>query len=417
MLDPDKRKRNYKPRKRVESKKEKQQRVKRGYLFQTRSTPSSYQTCAIPKSNNRAIQKHPTKATMTMTGTAATKKKKQGQKQQQRGESSSDWGDEVTRLLNEKPEVVRWQTTVRESLAPYLPPPVTRSIRQLDPLLEPYVGVEATVTIGTTIVAAWLLAAIVSYLLHRRRSAGTRRIAAGGKVQAVVMDEEEKRLEQQLAEEASATVLLVGSRKAGKTRLFCQLVYNIANQETVMSLNPNVAVVNDVKYIDWPGHHGDFHNTADLRHVRNNLRVILLVDATQPARIAADKLFSLLDDILWPRYQKYGRQQRTPVFVACHKKDLPKAKNEKRIKIQLRTELERLVQARRESSNDAVVTNGDTNQTPHNNVVEWWPTNDRLELDQIAICSFYFGPTTCEGGGCPELVKFGKTGIFPKDSS
>jgi signal recognition particle receptor subunit beta len=363
--------------------------------------------------------KHPTKATTTMTGTAATKKKKQGQKQQQRGGSSSDWGDEVTRLLNEKPEVVRWQTTVRESIEPYLPPPVTRSIRQLDPLLEPYVGVEATVTIGTTIVAAWLLAAIGSYLFHRRRSYNAgRRTAASGKNQAVVMDEEEKRLEQQLAEEASATVWLVGSRKAGKTRLFCQLVYNIANQETVMSLKPNVAVVNDVKYIDWPGHHADFHHhsTADLRHVRN-LRVILLVDATQPARIGADKLFSLLDDILWPRYQKYGRQQRTPVFVACHKKDLPKAKNEKRIKIQLRTELERLVQARRESSNDAVVTNGDTtNKTPHN-VVEWWPTNDRLELDQIAICSFYFGPTTCEGSGCPELAKFGKTGIFPKDSS
>jgi signal recognition particle receptor subunit beta len=286
------------------------------------------------------------------------------------------------------------------------------------------VGVEATVTIGTTIVAAWLLAATVSYLLHRRRSAGTRRIAASGKVQAVVMDEEEKRLEQQLAEEASATVLLAGSRKAGKTRLFCQLVYNIANQETVMSLKPNVAVVHDVKYIDWPGHHADFHHhsTADLRYVRN-LRVILLVDATQPARIAADKLFSLLDDILWPRYQKYGRssQHRTPVYVACHKKDLPKAKNEKRIKIQLRTELERLVQARRESSNEAV-TNGDNgyNKTSHNNnnnVVEWWATNDRLELDQIAICSFYFGPTTCEGSGCPELVKFGKSGIFPKDSS
>jgi signal recognition particle receptor subunit beta len=307
-----------------------------------------------------------------MTATKATTKKGR--------EPQSDWGDEVTRLLDESNDRVYWQSTLRESVSSFLPPPITRSIHLLDPMLEPYVGPEATTTIVVTALLGWILIFLVS--LCRRT----------GKA---VVDEEERLLESKLAQDATTTVLLVGSRKAGKTRLFCQLAYGISHQETVMSLKPNVATVNDIKYIDWPGHCLDF--STDIRH-RRNLRVILMVDATQPARIAADKLFVLLNDVLWHQHKKY--KTKTLVFVACHKKDLPKAKNEKRIKIQLRTELERLVQAR----------SGD-------NKVEWWPTDDRLELDQIGICSFYFGPTTCESSGAPELSKFCKSGVFPKDSS
>lgn len=299
-----------------------------------------------------------------------------------RSDTYSSWGDEITRLLNENKSSngLVWQSMVRESIAPFLPPPVTRAMRHIDPMLEPYVGPEATITIALTLIVAWMLGILIS------RCRGT------GKA---IVDEEEKLLESKLAKDASTTVLLVGSHKSGKTRLFCQLAYALPRQETVMSLKPNIATVNDIKYIDWPGVASEF--SADIRY-RRNLRVILMVDATQPARTAADKLFLLLNDILWPQYQKY--KTKTPVFIACHKKDLPKAKNEKRIKIQLRTELERLMLAKNEDE-----------------TVNWWSSEDRLELDDIAICSFYFGATTCESNGAPELQKFCKSGEFPKDSS
>lgn len=299
-----------------------------------------------------------------------------------RSNQDSSWGDEITKLLNESNSSngFMWQAMIRESISPFLPPPVTRAMRQIDPILEPYVGPEATITLLLTLMVAWLLGILIS------QCRGT------GKA---FVDEEEKLLETKLAREASTTVLLAGSQKSGKTRLFCQIAYGIPRQETVMSLKPNIATVNDIKYIDWPGVASEF--STDIRYQRN-LRVIFVVDATQPARTAADKLFLLLNEILWPQYQKY--KLKTPVFVACHKNDLPKAKNEKRIKIQLRTEIERLVLARNDDDK-----------------VKWWDSEDRLELDNIAICSFHFGSTTSESKGAPELHDFCKTGEFPKESS
>ena len=50
-----------------------------------------------------------------------------------------------------------WQWAVRQRVAPFLPPPVTRGMQRWDVVLEPYVGPEATVTLASSLLVAWLV--------------------------------------------------------------------------------------------------------------------------------------------------------------------------------------------------------------------------------------------------------------------
>ena len=123
-----------------------------------------------------------------------------------------------------------------------------------------------------------------------------------------------------------------------------------------------------IRLIDYPGHASVYDSTYIqiitplITRMGNNkkvssssppLRIVVVVDATQPVTVAAEllfQLFTILHDsyINPPNYNSkkssIPTQNKPCIFVACHKKDiLKKAKNEKRIKIQIRTELERLI--------------------------------------------------------------------------
>ena len=258
---------------------------------------------------------------------------------------------------------IKRQTILREQVTPFLPPPLIRGIKTVDTYLEPHVGSEASVSILLTLLVGWLLYIL---LTNCRRTTG----------RALVNDEQEV-LEKQLEERADSTVLLVGPQNAGKTRLFCHLVYN-KDQETVMSIQPNVEIINGIRYLDWPGHFSSLNDLKQMINSAKDLRIVLVVDATQPVRSAADKLYQILQLIK-------GRAS-TKIFVACHKKDIPKAKNERRIKIQLRTELERLFSIRDDD----------------------WVKGTALNWEDHA--KFYFGATSYES---PELVDFCRNGKFP----
>jgi Signal recognition particle receptor beta subunit len=90
------------------------------------------------------------------------------------------------------------------------------------------------------------------------------------------------------------------------------------------------------------------------------------------------------------------------ILIACHKMDLAKAKNDKRIKIQMRTELERIVAAQ---------------QTKDNATSKTWCSkcSNPLELDDVPYVKLSFCSTRCEGGKgpTPELVEFCRTGNVP----
>jgi signal recognition particle receptor subunit beta len=296
-----------------------------------------------------------------------------------------------------------WQTQVRETLTPHLPPPVTRLIaKQLDPRLEPYVGPEATVTLVATLAAAWTILVLLRFLVNR---------LVGRKGRAIADEDDDHVLSTSTSpageEHADAQVVLCGPINAGKTRLFYELCYQSGNMPTLMSLKANVGLwtsadgdgTTAVRYTDWPGHASlqdpAFRSLLLLRS--EPPRIVLVLDATQPVSAAADALYELL------RYAALTRQKTTAattIFVACHKSDLPKAKNHKRIKIQMRTELERLLKLRKDAE--------------ERDAAAWWPaTGEPLELDRLSCCTLHFSSTTCVGKDCTELLEFCRTGRLP----
>lgn len=305
-----------------------------------------------------------------------------------------------------------WQTTVREVyVEPLLPPPIIQSIRTLDETINEYFGIpEATITTLLTIFVAWTLYQCIGWWManshHQRRAIKVNQKSKG--------DSDDVNQQQRY----DATVLFTGPKNSGKTRLFYQFMqYYTANTNdvdvdqaitssssssspilTVMSLQTNidyitVATNTDsshtntgsgekgdegnqqqvLRLIDYPGHASVYESTyieiitPTIQRTGNNkkvsssaalssvpLRIVLVVDATQPVTTAAEllfQLFTLLHDayINPPNSHTKSKASQIPsqkpcIFVACHKKDiLKKAKNEKRIKIQIRTELERLI--------------------------------------------------------------------------
>jgi signal recognition particle receptor subunit beta len=306
------------------------------------------------------------------------------------------------------------QTRVRQAVTPYLPPPVIRGVQEIDAKLLDTVGPEASVTILLTLLVGWLTLSILRFLSSRvGRGKGGRAIAdededhvlSGSSLKKVV--------------DYDATVLLCGPTKAGKTRLYYQLCYRAKNMPTVMSIKANVglskpaaaaATTDDAKesaspkepvirYMDWPGH-ASLDDPALKQVLQSQPRIVLVLDATQPAAPAADTLDQLLT-VYASNDNKKKSTQTIPIFVACHKKDFPKAKNWRRCKIQIRTELERLLSVRQGSEDPS-----------------WWPTGEALDLEKLpGGVRLHFASTTCEGTGCPELERFCRTGELPAEEA
>jgi signal recognition particle receptor subunit beta len=304
--------------------------------------------------------------------------------------------DETTKTMEESKaeegpqtpsETTLWQTAMRESITPFLPPPIVRSIQRFDPVLEPYVGSEATVTVTGTLLATWLVLWISTRIFRRSGRAitedDTDRVFSAGAG----------------GDEFDATVVLTGPRNAGKTRLFYQLCYAENNLPTLMSLKANVGIASctsattdanqtTIRYMDWPGH-ASVSDPAlvSVLKSKKDVRIVFVLDATQPVSQAADTLYQWLNLL-------HAKKKKTTIFVACHKKDFPKAKNDRRIKIQLRTELERLLTTKAAAGETAA-----------------WVSSQPLELDELSFVTLHFCATTCEGRGNAELVKFCRTGV------
>jgi Signal recognition particle receptor beta subunit len=304
----------------------------------------------------------------------------------------------------------RWQTKVRRAVVPFLPPPVARAIvKGVDPLLAPYVGPEATVTLTVTLLALLLVTWIGTKLLLLTRSG-----------RAVIDDEDDERNNNRV-EDYDATVVLTGPKSGGKTRLFYQLCFSDANVPTLMSIKANVGIathVNDddkakpkkptlpghcvIRYVDWPGY-APVHDSVltSLLATKKDVRLVLVLDATQPVAPAADVLDQWLTIFHNKASSAGGKAQgKRTILIACHKMDLAKAKNDKRIKIQMRTELERIVAAQQTKDKAS------SSQT-------WCSKcSNPLELDDLPYVQLYFCSTKSEGGKgpTPELVEFCRTG-------
>lgn len=284
-------------------------------------------------------------------------------------------------------EPVLFQTKLRENVEPYLPPPIVKGWRQVDPLLEPYLGPEPTITL----VGSVLLGVLVWQVLKILSS------FSGGR--AIVGDDDDQVISssQKLKQDFVATILLCGPPNSGKTRLFYQLCFGETNVSTVTSLRANICVSEQTKirFVDNPGH-ASLSSPEFLEILDSSRGIVLVLDTTQPVASVADVLFQLL---------AHANKKKKPldIFVACHKTDLPNAKNWRRIKIQLRTEVERLLKVRSmEQESDEL----------------WWTPGKPLALENLPNAELQFCSTSCESGvGIQELAEFCNNDMTPDSTA
>lgn len=286
-----------------------------------------------------------------------------------------------------------WQTQARELIVPYLPPPVINAIGQIDAQLEPAVGPEATVTMTSTLLAMYIAVAVVRFLTQRLSGQG--RAIAGDDDDNVLSDAKALK-----GESFDVTVILCGPMGAGKTRLFYHLCTGDKDMPTLTSLKANVGIsprndergdVETVRYVDWPGHAPVMDTALDAVWKASpveKVRILLVLDATQKVAAAASVLYDIWQGAV-------TSQRHRKVLITCHKKDFPKAKNSKRVKIQMRTELERLI----------------TTKKP-----EWFPPSKEVELNSLPYLELHFCSTTCEGNGLRPIEEYCRQGKLPDEA-
>lgn len=274
------------------------------------------------------------------------------------------------------------QTKIRERVVPYLPPPVVRGWRQVDPILEPYLGPEPTVTL----VGSLLLGVLVWQILKILSSLSSGRAIVDDDDDEVISSSHRK-------QDFTSTILLCGPPNAGKTRLFYHLCFGQTNVPTVTSLRANVEVSSEkIRFMDYPGH-ASLQSPQFLDVLDTSKGIVLVLDTTQPVASVADVLYQLLS-------HADKTNQVLDIFVACHKSDAPGSKNWRRIKIQLRTELERLLKVRSmelDSTEDL-----------------WWTPGKPLDLENVPQANLQFFSSSCESGvGMKELMEFSTDNTSP----
>jgi small GTP-binding protein len=140
------------------------------------------------------------------------------------------------------------------------------------------------------------------------------------------------------------TVLLCGAMGSGKTTLLHRLLFekegNWELPQTVTSTIPNIGYLNNntmgvVRIIDYPGHSSQLSSTIASSEVS---RMVFAIDATYPV---TDAVLLLYKSIL-TNPKAWRDNNSLQILVVCTKTDLKGSKNYKRIKIQIRNELERL---------------------------------------------------------------------------
>jgi len=237
-----------------------------------------------------------------------------------------------------------FQTTLRERIIPYLPPPIVKAIKEIDPRLEPYVGPEGCVNIFGSLLLGWVVYGLVRSLF----SGGGSSSLGSGRNKAIQEDDDRILPSNKTSRPFDESVLLCGPSLAGKTSIFYRLISqqsgnNDNRLKTVRSIKSNTGFLetgeaNDksinkvLRILDTPAHWGP-QKLTKIVPLEDIDRILVVVDSTQPVAHAADYMYVIL---------RKSSNNHSNVLISCHKSDHPKAKNARRIKLQLRSELIRL---------------------------------------------------------------------------
>ena len=289
-------------------------------------------------------------------------------------------------------------TQIKTHATPFLPPPLVRALDAFDS--HPVIAETLAPLTSDEPSTAVLLTLFVGFVILRLFRALGLSSAFGGRSTLHVDDDEEYdvlRSKSSTAGDGTAgaavayadTVALIGPCGTGKTRLFHTLCCATGNPQqggptvvgTVTSMKASAGYVyvsvtdqasdsngncdnEAVRLIDYPGHPALRPKLASV--VSASSRLIFTLDSTRPIAEGAALLHSILTDgdvvSGWRKTSNPAAGgEKIPILVACTKSDMPKSKNWRRMKIQMRTELERL-----EKIGSTVATGADGGNTDEN---------------------------------------------------
>ena len=172
-----------------------------------------------------------------------------------------------------------------------------------------------------------------------------------------------------------------------------------------------------VRLIDYPGHPSLRPKMAPV--VSASTRIVVAVDSTRPVADGAALLHSILTDsnvasgwrkTLAGRGTATPTAEKIPILVACTKSDVPKSKNWRRMKIQLRSELEKLEKIGGTTAVAATSSGADGNRLFLAKGKGGGLDLDNLGEDIAATLHFF---SVGSGTGMEALEAFVKQGIIP----
>lgn len=279
-------------------------------------------------------------------------------------------------------------TTLRKRTAPFLPPPLLRIIHAVDTYaylhrasIADSTGVtidEPSMTLLSSLLVAYLIWRFIkgiAFLFSNKRST-----AHLGEESVLGLIGDNVLGNHRAAGNAipfEDTVLICGAMGSGKTTLLHRLLCQNEREPpmTVTSLVANAIYLPKnntnhdgiVRIIDYPGHPSLASLFTQLLLPTTTSRVIFTIDTTQPVTEAVSLLYSSI--LINSPVRKSWKDQQLDILVTCTKTDLKGSKNYKRIKIQLRNELERLRKV------DSVVS--------HPNGEDWTLNGKNIDLDNL----------------------------------
>lgn len=294
---------------------------------------------------------------------------------------------------------------VRISAAPYLPPPLLNAIHITDsylhvnhPILSSsYFHSEPSVSILSALFSAYMVLRLIQGLQFWWTSTTKRSTAhLSGEEDAVLSglllsqrgnnkrtDKNNNSAQDDAAPSFDETIVLCGASGAGKTTLLhclcnendvCQppmtstsLVANVGYMNIPINDTADDDVSKDqppvaVRLVDYPGHPSLSTKLTSLLLPDQTSRIVFAIDATKPVTDGVAILYKSIftNNQVRTAWKAAGRS--LSILIVCTKEDDKKAKNHKRMKIQIRNELDRLRKV--DSAMDDVTNGNGGSSTP-----------------------------------------------------
>lgn len=322
-------------------------------------------------------------------------------------------------------------TQTRRVISPYLPPPLLNLMLTIDThqFTNTYLPDESEPSTFILIVIFGIYFSIHVFNLISYFVGGNSKTL----IEGIEDDEPESKVLHNISADEDTkyrdTVIIFGPSSSGKSLLFHKITSaNPKNIKTVMSLKANIHIMENgetsepLRLIDYPGHVTLSSQLPNLlvadKSGKGSTRAVLLVDSTKALSEAGSLLYSVLTNANVVNSWKNSSETLT-ILVACNKKDSLGSKNWRRVKIQLKNELEKLKKIASSLKQNNV--DSEMNDTNSDDSIELIGKNiDLQDLSKNGIDNIQLGfmsLSTREEDGLQELQTFIREGKMLTDTS